>query len=212
MKQKISFFRARYPFITLIPGLWALGFAFMGAYGMSDGFTTWHLPFWKYELGPGLFIAVFLLVWFSIPLSIFWMAMTSIQQVRIEADEVLFCLGPLVLRRLPFSEIKTVIRTGDDGPPPSYSIFTTRSNYRKPWRLVLSTIPAEELRLQSRSFREKRKMKNQTLRMADHATASNRTVRDYIAKRFSLNRLWLEWSPEAEEALREHLTTTIFIL
>lgn len=212
MKQKVSFFRTQHPFIMLIPGLWALGFAFMGAYGMSDGFTTWNVPFWEYELGLGLFVAVFLLIWYSFPLSIFWISMTGLQQVCIVGDEVRFCFGPLVLRRLPFSEIKTVIRTGDDGPPPSYSIFTTKSNHRKPWRLVLSTIPAEELRLQSRSFREKRKTKNQTLRMADHAAASNRTVQDYIARRFFLNRLWLEWSPEAEEALRKHLTTTIFIL
>lgn len=90
----------------------ALGFLIMGTWGMSDGFTDWKLPFWKMDLGMGIFLFCFLLLWYAIPIWAMLHMRQAFQTIRLDWQEVRLCVGPIVLRRIPCRRIRSVIRTG----------------------------------------------------------------------------------------------------
>ena len=199
--------RYRIPAIAGVMGLFGICFIFTGLYGMSDGFTEWQLPVWEMEPGLAIFITVFLLVWYGFAFFLTWMAFSPLQTVRIIGGEVQFCLGPLVFRRIPISEIRTVVRTNVS------SGWNQNSRYSPPpSRLILSRVPVEELRERSMDLQTRRRMKNQELHIGDHTRVRDETVKAYLGSTFRENRLFLEWSPEAQQLLRENLTTAVFLL
>lgn len=199
--------RYRGPAVAGLMGFFGIGFIFTAVYGMSDGFTDWAFPVWEMEPGLAAFVTVFLLLWFSFALFWTWMAFRPLQTVLITGGEVRFCLGPLVFRRIPVTEIRAVIRTNvgngrswnpQYGPPPA--------------RLILSRVPVEELRERSRDLRLRRKRDDQDLRLGDHIRVPDETVKAYVGSTFRENRLYLEWTPEAQQMLRENLSTAVFLL
>lgn len=199
--------RYRAPAVAGLMGFFGIVFIFTALHGMTDGFVKWPFRVWEMEPGPAIFITVFLLAWYGFALFWTWLAFRPLQTVRITGGEVQFCLGPLVFRRIPVTEIRTVIRTNvgngwdrrePHGPPPS--------------RLILSRVPVEELRERSMDLQTRRKRNRQDLRLGDHARVPDETVKAWVGSTFRENRLFLEWTPEAELLLRENLTTAVFLL
>lgn len=211
-RQKKTYPRMNEPLQCILAGGWAAALLCLGVWGLTDGFTTWRLPFWKMELGWGIFIALFLAVWFTIPLFIARLLILGLQQVRIDQEEVQLCIGPFVLRRLHFSQIRTVVRTGGDMSEWPMTPLRTTYPKKKKRNLVFCTEDAEEIRKRSRSAKVKRKADWQRLRMEDQKNASNEEVKRYFERRMLFVPFWMEWSTDAEETLRKRLTTTVFIL
>lgn len=181
-------------------------------HSLTDGFTAWKLPVWEMKPALGIFVTVFVTLWFSFVLCFASLLFLALERVHIVDEEVQIRIGPIVLRRLLFMDIKTVIRTGGDLSLASQSPLAIPSQMKKQRRLVLSTVPAEDLREMSRSFWVKQKIRKHNLRMKDGTKVPNQAVKRYIERRLLFQRFWLEWTPEAEETLRKHLTTSVFIL
>lgn len=194
------------PAIMVVFGAWGMMILCMALWGISDGFTTWRLPFWKMDFGPGLFVLVFLMLWFGVIFHVVWYALLPLHRVKITSDEVRICLGPVTLHRLSLMDVKTVVQTGENKrflQPLPLAYFRSRPVYggRKASRLVLMTVSSEELRERARD--------RKTVEMS---TVPDRRVREYTAKAFFHNRFWLEWSAEAEKELRKYLPFSGFIL
>lgn len=190
------------PYIALFGG-WGLMIMCMAVWGISDGFTTWKLPVWKMELGPAIFVTVFMSFWFGFLLFIVWMTLTPLHRVKISGEDIRICLGPFTLRRLSAMDVLTVVRTGEMAPlvrNVTYMHAPKGTRIPSAWRLVLSTIPAEQLR---------EKARNAATRYVH--TVPNHRVCKYMEKAFFRNRFWLEWSQEAEDALRKALPGAEFI-
>ena len=181
-------------------------------HSLTDGFTTWKLPVWEMKPALGIFVTVFVTLWFSFVLCFASLLFLALERVHIVDEEVQIRIGPIVLRRLLFMDIKTVIRTGGDLSLAPQSPLAIPSQMKKQRRLVLSTVPAEDLREMSRSFWVKQKIRKHNLRTKDGTKVPNQAVKRYIERRLLFQRFWLEWTPDAEETLRKHLTTSVFIL
>lgn len=198
--------------MCILFGGWACFMLGLGVWGISDGFTTWKLPFWNMPFGIGLFIAVFQLVWFGGVLAGCRLLILGMEFIVMDQEEIKFCVGPVVLRRLHFSEIKTVVRTGGDMS--EWPQTPLRSTYpkKKTRNLVFSMETADELRMRSRNWHNKRKAKKQQVRMMDQKSATNEEVKRYFERRMLFTPYWMEWCTDAEATLRANMTTTTFIL
>lgn len=173
--------------------LWGIGFVFMAIYGMSGGFTTWYLPVWEMELFPAIFVSAFLIVWYGFAFFWIWMALRPLQTVRLDGKEVMICFGSMVLRRMEYTEVKTVILTAEQGQ-------LSRGRYHAaPRRLILSDKTMEELL--EKAGRSCTSCKNPEL-----------YIRNYLRYRWKENGFFLEWTEEVEGILREQLTTSVFIM
>ena len=173
--------------------VWGIGFLFMAVYGMSGGFTTWYLPVWEMEQPAAIFVAAFLCVWYGFVLFWIWMALRPLQTVRLNGTEVKICLGPLVLRRMEYAEVRTIILTSAE---PRFVRGRYQSN---PRRLILSDKTVDDLMEKAGVSGYSRK--NPEL-----------YIRNYLRYRWKEKRFFLEWTEENEGILREILTTSVFIV
>lgn len=218
LRQDVILPREKFSVIPLFFAGWGLFIMGMAVVGITDNFTTWKLPVWKMNFGAAIFITLFMTAWFGLLSFVVGISLRGVQQVRITDEEVRICLGPVVLKRLSLMQVKSVVRTGDILP--AYGArslaWVPRNRHgaevREPDRLILCTVPAEELREMSRSFLEKQKMRSQLQRMQDRSIVSNAAVKKHIRKNLRINRFWLEYTPEAEAVLRKHLTSATFIM
>ena len=204
--------RTNSPLVNVVAGGIGLGMVCIGIWGMSDGLTTWRLPFWKMEFPYGLIVGAFLLVWYSIPLSIGRNFLPGLETIHITQEEIRCQLGPIVLWRLSFTDIHTVIRTGSPvskGPAPPPYVLRTKKKFR---HIIFSTRAAEELREECRDWKAKRRARNSQFRMGHRKLTSDQQVKRWFERRLLLTRFRMEWTEEAEEILRQRLTTTTFIL
>lgn len=211
-KDRKIYPKMNHPLACLVLGGWACFLLGAALWGMSDGFTKWLLPFWKLSVREGLFVAAVLVAWFGMALLFCRLLILGLEFVVIDREEVKFCLGPIVLRRLHFSEVSTVIRTGGDlsewPQTPLRSIYPKK----KSRNLVFSTKTEEELRTASRTQTSKRKANKQQVRMQDPKMATNQEVKRYFERRMLITPFWMEWSTDAEVTLLSRMTTTVFIL
>lgn len=211
-RQRKTYPRMNNPLGCIMIGGWAMMMFCVAVWGMSDGLTTWKLPFWRMDLGAGIFIAVFLLIWYGLVLFAVRLLFLGLEQVRIDREEVQLCLGPIVLRRLHFSEILTVVRTGGDMSEWPVTPLRTAYPQKKKRNLVFCTENADEVRERSRRLKNRRKANLQQIRMQDQKKATNQEVKRHFERRMLITPFWMEWSSDAENTLRERLTTTVFIL
>lgn len=191
------------PPFTLVFAAWGMMMICMAIWGISDGFTTWKLPVWEMELGPGIFVTLFMGFWFGFILFLVSLCLRPLHRVKISPEEIRICLGPIVLRRISTLDILTVVRTGELPPLvrlASYRYAPKYAHIPKAWRLVLSTVPTEQLRENARNAATR-----------DMHTVPNSRVCKYMERAFFQNRFWLEWSKEAEAALRKALPSAVFI-
>lgn len=191
----------------LIPGAWAAMILYATASSWTDGFTRWDPP----SMVNGSLVMECILIGAAVAILIF-VALPVVETIHITQEEVLCRLGPIVLWRLPFSDIRTVIRTGspvsDSSAPPKYILYTEKK-FR---HLVFSTVEAEELRLRCRDLETKNRDRKGRFRMESRKLATNEEVKRYFKRRLFLLRHRMEWSEDAENALRQRLTTAKFIL
>lgn len=211
-RQEKIYPRMNNPLACVMFGGWGAMILCMGIWGMSDGLTTWSLPFWRMEFGPGLFIAMFLLLWYGILLALVRRLILGLEWIKISQEEVRLYFGPFLIRRLYFSEIRTVVRTGGDMSECPETPLRSAGPKKKKRDIVFCTADAEELRMRSRSAKSRRKADRQQLRMRDVKKATNQEVKRYFERRMLITPFWMEWSTAAEETLMERLTTTVFIL
>ena len=191
----------------LIGGGCSAMFLIMVAVSWTDSFTRWDPP----SMVNGSLVMECILIG-AVAAYLMFFALPVVETIHITQEEVLCRLGPIVLWRLPFSEIRTVIRTGspvsDSSAPPKYILYTEKK-FR---HLVFSTVEAEELRLRCRDLETKNRDRKGRFRMESRKLATNEEVKRYFKRRLFLLHHRMEWSEAAEAALRQRLTTTIFIL
>lgn len=88
-----------------------LGFLILGLWAMTDGFTGWWLRFWEAEELPmAILMFCFPILWFSIPVFAMFHMRWALQTIRLDRQELRVCLGPIILRRIPCRQIRTVVR------------------------------------------------------------------------------------------------------
>lgn len=192
-KNTVTLRRFRIHPAAALMALWGIGIVFMAIYGISGGFTTWYLPVWEMEWYTAIFVTVFMSVWFGFAFFWTWMALRPLQTVRLDGNEVKICFGPLVLRRMGYTEIRTVVLTAE-------RFRLSRGQYRSdPRRLILSDKTVEELL--EKAGVSGNSCKNQEL-----------YIRNYLRYHWKEKRFFLEWTEEVEGILREKLTTSVFIV
>ena len=172
---------------------------------MTDEFTTWKLPVWDMEPEAAAMTMVFLCIWYGVPLAMIWRFFRQFQTVRISREEVRFCMGSVVFRRIPLGEICTVVQS---------NVRTAGWDYRygvPPSRMIFSRIPVDELRERSRGLQLTRKMKHQELRLGDPVRVRDETVKSYLGSTWLENRDYMEWNAEAALILRKLHPTATFI-
>lgn len=216
-KHRAVFRRVKATVPYLLIGSMALFMLCAAIDSLTGRFTTWKLPVWKMELGEALFVTGFMLVWFGFVGSFARLFFLAVETVEVTREAVRIKIGRLVIRRMDLDCIKTVILTGDEHPPYPVDLLgfgmSQDSNQKySTWKLVLSSIPAEELRDMSLSLEQKRLKKRQKQRMGNTDKDSAKRIKRYMRRNFLKNRFWFEYSREAEEALRKDLTTTVFIV
>ena len=215
IKTNTVFRREFAPFEMLFVAGAGLFIVFGSIYGMSDGFTTWRLPVWEMPFVGALVVSAFLLVWFGFAFGIIWFALRCTHTVHISPEEISVRMGPIVLHRMPLSEVRTVIRIHE--PPAAYGTSPLLIGWDK-WhaanrsaspKLVISRIPAEQLL--ERAAGGKRK-EGVPLGLRTDPYYSGRAIKKYVQKHWILKRFWIGHTSIAEESLRKNLTTAIFIL
>ena len=209
--------RQRIPYLGV--GGMAIFMFYSALESFTEGFTTLRLSVWEKDAGLALFVTLFMLFWFGFAGGFARLFFLALETVEVTPEEVRIKIGPLVVRKMHLTEIKTVVRTGDELPPyPSMAEALSSSSYSNSgkeystWKLVLSKIPAEELKEMSLSAKQKTIQKNQMERMANRDAEHHRRIKRYMKRSLLKNRFWIEYSSSLEETLRKYLTTTVFIV
>lgn len=150
-----------------------------------------------------IFVTVLLICWFSIVGSGLLLSLAGLHTIRIGHGEIQICLGRLVLRRISAEQVKTV----------GTSILAARRGVNPSclYILVLSPHSADTLNEKGqKSLRSMNAHRNSPYAMHP-LTGPWAAARAYLLNHYLRSLLWLEYSPEAENALRETLKTTIFL-
>ena len=189
------FRRVNNPAVHILVTGWSGIMVFGALQGLTDDFVTLPMVGWG-DSPVGIFGIVFVLFWFAFVGGFVWAGVSGLMSVHIGRSGVAMKLWFIPIRELDVTEIKTVVK-----------VFQRDTS-----RLVLLTDTAEELREKSRSFADKRKLRQHDLRMQDHTRVSDDMVKRYVARSLHKNRFWMDWSGELEQELRKNLTTTIFIV
>lgn len=191
----------------MVCGGWSALLLYLVAESWTDGFTRWDPP----TMVNGSLVMECILIGVAVAMLIF-LALPVVETIHITREEVQCRLGPIVLWRLPFTEIRTVIRTGspvsDIHAPPKYILFTEK-RFR---HLVFSTVGAEELRLRCRTREARNRDRKGQFRMEHRKQATDQEVKRWHERRLVFFRHRMEWTEEAENILRQRLTTGKFIL
>lgn len=186
--------------------LWGLFFLFMSIKGMTRDFTGWVFPVWEMDLPVTVFVSLFLLIWYGFVIFWIWMAARPAHTVRVSRDWVKFCIGPVVFRQIAACDIATVVITDAE-----YGWNSGRYTQTRNAGIYLSWLSAEELRERSMDRNTRRRKQKQELHLSDSARGKNSDVATWMAKRPMGRKWYLDWSESAEQALRENLTTSVFI-
>lgn len=177
------------------------------AQSWTDGFTRWDPP----TMVNGSLVMECIVLALVVG-TLFFVVLPDLETIHITQEEVRCQLGPVVVWRLPFTDIRTVIRTGspvtDIHAPPKYILYTEKK-FRY---LIFSMVEAEELRLRCRSMETKKRDKKGQFRMKHGKRATDQEVKYWHERRRLLLRFRMEWTEEAESTLRQRMTTTTFIL
>ncbi len=149
-----------------------------------------------------VFLAVFLVLWCGFGLMVVYILLCALETVRLEGEQLLLCLGPLVLRRVEAGQIRSVsLAAAYDRAhrAPMYSI------------LVLSKATVPELN------KKGAKLLKSIPRISYMAGAGvsphgpNAGARAYLYENFPFQALWLEYSEEALRDLRSHLPRAVYL-
>lgn len=201
--------RFRVPPIASLFSLWGLFILFMALKGMTRDFTGWVFPVWEMELGSAVFITLFLLFWYGFAIFWIWMTARPVHTVRVSRDWVKFCIGPVVFRKIAVCDIATVVITEEALTwNPNGRYYDQQSG---PTGIYLSRLSDEELRERSMDRSTRRRKRKQELHISDSSRGKNSDVATWMAKRPMGRKWYLDWSESAEQALRENLTTSVFI-
>lgn len=150
---------------------------------------------------------VFLIAWFGV---IGWFALfglVALQTVEIDRDEIRVCLGSVVLRRISANEVKTVGIGAARGKRKNvYGLYNGEVF------LVLSGCSTDKLNEKGRRFL----YAQETAKLLQFAPVELKgpyaAAKAYLLSHYYGSLLWLHYTPEAEAALRNRLTTTVFLL
>lgn len=198
--------RFRVPPIASLFSLWGLFILFMALKGMTRDFTGWVFPVWEMEFGSAVFITLFLLFWYGFLLFWIWMTARPLHTVRVSREWVKFCIGPVVFRKIAACDIATVVITDAE-----YGWNKGRYTQTRSAGIYLSRIAAEELRERSMDRTTRRRKQKQELHLSDSIRGTDSDVATRMAKGLMGRKWYLDWSESAEQALRENLTTSVFI-
>lgn len=148
-------------------------------------------------------VTLFLVVWFCLVGSFVLFGLAGLHAVRIGRGEIQVCLGKLVLRRIHAEQVKTVgigfMATGRGANTTGLDL------------LVLSERTAEELNEKGQKFLCSKDTAWYAARAMYPLTGPFAAARAYLLNHYLRSLLWMEYSPEAEAALRQTLTTTKFL-
>ena len=136
-----------------------------------------------------------------------WSGLAALQTIRLDSEYLRICVGPIVLRKIPLRRIKTV---GASRLP-----LTTRAVWHQgecKRVLVLSFMTADELISKGEKFLQNPEIRRNMEKDALSTTDTLAPARAFVMHKPLIHALWVQDSPKAEEALRQYLTDSIFIL
>lgn len=149
-------------------------------------------------------VTLLMMVWFGLMGCFVLLGFTALHTVRIGHGEIHVCLGRFVLRRIPAERVKTVgvgmITFGRDRPKSRQHL------------LVLSARTTEEMDEKGASLPDTMRIRKQMPYILRPIAGVHAAARAYLLDNFLFSLLWMEYSPGAEEALRENLKTAQFLL
>ena len=193
----IKFPRIRNRLFTLAGGATAL---YMGYLAIST------IGKMRMDLMMVLFLAFFA-VWICLVAWAVVLGFLALQSVRIHGDIIRLCIGPLTLKRIDLSRVKTV----GEG--------RMKLNLRAVWHpetaqrvTVLSYRTVDELNELGALCLNNPNVRVQLERSGVSPTGSSAAARAYLLKKTASEPLWIQSSPKVEEALRERLPDAIFLL
>lgn len=151
-----------------------------------------------------VFITLLLMVWFGLMGCFVLFGFTALHTIRIGHGEIQVCLGKFVLRRIPAERIKTV----------GLSIIGFGRGRPTSWQhlLVLSAHTVEELDKKGVKLPDTVHIRDQMPYVLRPIAGVHAAARAYLLDNYLFSLLWMEYSPGAEEALRENLKTAQFLL
>ena len=136
-----------------------------------------------------------------------WSGLAALQTIRLDSEYLRIYVGPIVLRKIPLGRIKTV---GASRLP-----LTTRAVWHQEACkrvLVLSFMTADELISKGEKFLQNPEIRRNMEKDALSTTDTLAPARAFVMHKPLIHALWIQDSPKAEEALRQYLTDSIFIL
>lgn len=151
-----------------------------------------------------VYITLFMMVWFGLIASFVLFGFTALHTVRIGHGEIHVCLGNLILRRIPAERVKTV--------GVGMVAFGRYRNRYVQHLLVLNARTAEELDKKGVKLLDTIRIREQMPYVLRPIAGVHSAARAYLLDNFLFSLLWMEYSPGAEEALRDNLKTTQFLL
>lgn len=146
-------------------------------------------------------------IWFFMAGVGIWAGLAALQSIRLDSEALYVCVGPIVLRKISLARIQTV---GVSRMP-----LTTRAIWHPEdckRVLVLSFMTADELTQKGEKFLQNPETRRKMEKDALSTTDSLAPARAFVMQKPLIHALWLQDSPKAETALREHLTDTVFLL
>ncbi len=159
-------------------------------------------PPWAMVLCVGFFAA-----WFGVVIWFASFGIVALQDVEIDRDEIRVCLGPVVLRRIPLSEVKTV------GVSSAMQNKNRDFNGRRTEMfLVLSGCTADELNEKGRRLLNSSRTVKLSQDMSVTLKGPYAAAQAYLLHHMLGSLLWVHHTPEMEAALRNRLNTTLFLI
>ena len=146
-------------------------------------------------------------MWLFMAAVAIWSGLAALQTIRLDSEALYVCVGFIVLRKIPLERIKTV---GVSRIP-----LTTRAIWHPDAAsrvLVLSFMTADELIQKGEKSLQNPEIRRYMEKDGLATTDSLAPARAFLMKTPLIHTLWIQDSPKAEEALRQHLTASIFIL
>lgn len=186
------------------------GILAFGGFALAMMFAVlYHLCDLSFETTPlyGIVIScMILLSWFCFTGYMTMYGLTALQTIEIDRDEIRICIGRFVLRRIKTDSVKTV------GIGAARSKYKRYGLYHGTIYLALSKDTVDELNKKGKhclhSLSTKRAMDFAPVLL----DGPNAAAKSYLLNHYLNGLLWIEWSREAEAALRQCLSTSIFLV
>ena len=183
------------------PGLlFAAGAVFMAVWAAKDMFPL--------DLGSGplwtkIFIVAFITCWYGLLVGFVLYGLSWLQTIEIDREEIRVCFGKFVVRRILLERVKTVGMSVQ---------YYSKGQGISTWELVLSEKDRYELSEKGEKYLERKSVLRRMKQAGVSADGPDAAARACLFENPRGILLRMEWTEEAENALRQRLSTAKFML